>query len=40
MLKLKTIRQEQKLTQKEIANYLNKSITTICDWERGRIDHQ
>ncbi len=38
MLKLKTIRQEQKITQKEIANNLNKSITTICDWERGRTE--
>lgn len=38
MLNLKTIRQEKKITQKEIANTLNKSITTICDWERGRTE--
>ena len=36
MLNLKQIRQERNLYQKDIAEKLNKTITCICDWERGR----
>lgn len=36
MLKLKQIRQEKNLYQKDIAEKLNKTITCVCDWERGR----
>lgn len=38
MLKLKEIRQEKGLYQKDIAQILNKTITCICDWERGRTE--
>ena len=38
MLKIKEIRKEKNYTQKDLANFLNKSITTICDWERGRTE--
>lgn len=38
MLKLKEIRQEKGLYQKDIAQMLNKTITCICDWERGRTE--
>lgn len=38
MLKIKEIRKETNYTQKDLANFLNKSITTICDWERGRTE--
>lgn len=38
MLKLKEIRQERGLYQKDIAKILNKTITCICDWERGRTE--
>lgn len=38
MLKLKEIRQEKGLYQKDIAEILHKTITCICDWERGRTE--
>lgn len=38
MLKIKEIRKEKNYTQRDLANFLNKSITTICDWERGRTE--
>lgn len=36
MLNLKQIRLERNLYQKDVAEKLNKTITCICDWERGR----
>lgn len=38
MLRLKEIREEKGLYQKDIARYLNKTVTCICDWERGRTE--
>ena len=38
MLKLKELREEKGLFQKDIAQHLNKTITCICDWERGRTE--
>ena len=36
MLKLKELRKEKNMLQKDIATILHRSITTICDWERGK----
>lgn len=38
MEKIKELRKEKEIYQKELANKLNKSITCICDWERGRTE--
>lgn len=38
MLKLKELRQEKGLFQKDIAQILHKTITCISDWERGRTE--
>lgn len=38
MNKLRELRKEKGVYQKEIADLLNKSITCICDWERGRTE--
>ena len=38
MLKLKELRQEKGLHQKDIALILHKTITCISDWERGRTE--
>lgn len=38
MLNIKRIRQEHNLYQKDLAKILNKTITCICDWERGRTE--
>lgn len=35
-MRIKELRIEKGLKQKEIAKMLNKTITCICDWERGR----
>ena len=36
MLNLKQKRLENNLKQKDIAEILQKTVTCICDWERGR----
>lgn len=36
MLKIKELRIEKGLYQKDLAEALNTTITTICDYERGR----
>ena len=36
MLKLRELRKEKNMLQKEIAKAVHRSITTICDWERGK----
>ena len=38
MLKLRELREEKGLYQKDIAQHLNKTVTCICDWERGRTE--
>lgn len=38
MLKLKELRMEKGLYQKDVAEILHKTITCICDWERGRTE--
>lgn len=38
MLKLKELRQEKGLHQKDIAQILHKTITCVSDWERGRTE--
>ena len=35
-MNLKKIRLDNNLLQKDLAKKVNKTITTICDWERGR----
>lgn len=37
-MRLKQIRLAQNLLQKDVANYLNRTIAAICDWERGRTE--
>ena len=34
--KIKQLREEQKLTQKQLAKILQTTNSTICDWERER----
>ncbi len=34
--KISTLRKENKLTQKQLAAYLNLSANAICEWEKGR----
>lgn len=36
--RLKDLRQEKKLTQKELALYLGLSANSICEWEKGRCE--
>ena len=38
MEKIKELRKIKGICQKDIASILNKSITCICDWERGRTE--
>ena len=38
MIRLKELRLEKGLLQKDIATILGKTITCICDWERGRTE--
>ena len=38
MEKIKELRKIKGICQKDIAIMLNKSITCICDWERGRTE--
>lgn len=33
---LKYLRVSQKMTQKELANYMNVNMVTICHWEKGK----
>ena len=37
--RLKTLRSEAKLTQKEIADKLNISQQAYANWEKGKTDH-
>ena len=34
--RIKELRLDQKLTQKELAKKLNTSNSSVCDWEKGR----
>lgn len=38
MIKLKDLREEKKILQKEIASLLSRSSVTVGDWERGRTE--
>lgn len=38
MIKIKEKREELGIYQKDLARYLNKTTTCICDWERGRTE--
>lgn len=35
-IRLKELRKENKVTQKELANYLNLTSNSICEWENSR----
>ncbi len=38
MIKIKEKREELGIYQKDLARYLHKTTTCICDWERGRTE--
>ena len=37
-LRLKELRKEHNLSQKELANIIKTNNSSVCDWERGRTE--